>query len=323
MTDFSGYIYNKNKNYIEELKRYFTDYENSFDPESCLFAIESIRRQTLELKELYYSIPVSFIQDNDPNRTVLEALYDLSKTEKTELSDTEESELSNTEKSDISSSESSRENTPTEYNVRKGRRNFPYKIIIDTHGCVHRNEKKLVPFPFGALKYYAKPGEIVLCKNTRREINSICEGKHRLYPYDIISNAKYISNERHIEIDNMHLEFNPNRPKDRLRNIYFCRGGGIKPLYTHAELADIFDLGQDGETRLLSIHDLFLVIIDKLQDDYPDIPMDEYEIIISSCMGYCDKIGNKYVKTRARNKIHKPRTLTRKKRTSLSPNSNK
>jgi len=128
MAEFSDYTYNKNTNYIKELERYFTDYENSFDTESCLFAIKSIHQQVSDLKEMYYSIPDRFIQENDPNRIVLEALNQLSS--------------SKNEESDISSSESSRENTPTEYNPKKSRRNFPYKIIIDTHGCVYRNEKK-------------------------------------------------------------------------------------------------------------------------------------------------------------------------------------
>jgi len=112
----------------------------------------------------------------------------------------------------------------------------------------------------------------------------------------------------------MRFEFNPNRPKDRLRNVYFCRDNKIVPLWTQAELLDIFDLSQDGETRYLPIRDLFIAIIYKLEDDYSDIPMNECEIIISSCMGYCDNTGNTRVKTRVRSKTHKLRSrFTRRK----------
>lgn len=286
--------YNPNYNYLSELKRKLEKYKDNYDVDALSNYIGNISRQLYELKQQYYRIPNNFIETHDPEHWVENGLHNL---------------FPNNES--ISSSESSTESLSesSNFNPRVERRQYHYKIIIDTHGCVHRNKKVTVPFPFGSLKYYAEPGQRVVCKNNIEEIISICEGKHKLHPYDTKSSRTIKNGEPHIEVDDMRFSLDTNS----LRNVFVCHEGEVIPLWGES-ISDVFN--SDGT---ISIKGLFEALISefKYNDKYQNIPLEQFEIIISSCMTYCGENATDIVRTHLRGKTHKKRS-TKKRSTKKS-----
>jgi len=292
--------FNRNHDYLSELKRNFRNYKTEYNVDNLLTTIGYIGRQINELKQQYHRIPNTFIHNTDPEHQIIKELDEMLPTYDS---------ISSSESSPESSSNSARRI----FNPKTKRQQYPYKIIIDTHGCIHRGEIVKIQFPFGSLKYYGKPGEQIICVNTYEEILSIAEGKHRLYPYDITTTNEIIKGEPHIQVDNMTFTIDENN----LRNVYLYHDGVMKLLWDDPNkgysIKDVFNV--DGT---LKIKTLFSLLVSEISDSHPDINPEDVEIIISSCLSYCGEPVRRKIHTRVRAKTHRYKNKTLKKLTSNS-----